>query len=416
MNSVDYQGEIKKFLKNNTVHYVPLSKESEIKVYDLFINNFIYNLDATDVEIHYLGMYFQIKENDIKFKKCMKIAIKKGFSWSMRSLALYYEKNKNVEKAKKYYLMAIEHDNVLAMHDLGYYYQYTEINVKQMEKYYLMAIDKGHGKSMDDLGYYYQYTEINVEEMKKYYLMGVENGCNDSMFNLGYYYQSIGNDVEMGKYYLMAIDKGCYASMNNLGNYYFKLNNYDIAKIYFKMAEHDCNAIGNLGVIYENEGNTEEMLKCYLKALEKGHETIMYNLGNYYYYKDDEVNMIKYLSMGIEKNNKACFDRLHDYYYDNYKHIEILKLYIAFYKNDRSKIINKFNKTSQLLEIDEVEFITLISSFQFEPEDKLCIALKLLINTLKQKIDLMDLHFKYSPDGVGFNEAKSDFLVQCATY
>ena len=38
--------------------------------------------------------------------------------------------------------------------------------------------------------------------------------------------------------------------------------------------------------------------------------------------------------------------------------------------------------------------------------------LKSYYNSLKTKIDLMELHFNYSEKGLGFQEAKTDFIKQ----
>jgi TPR repeat protein len=61
----------------------------------------------------------------------------------MNNLAVSYEIQKKYEKAKKYYLMAIEKGNSNSMNSLAIYYHEIEKNYDEAKKYYLMAIEKG---------------------------------------------------------------------------------------------------------------------------------------------------------------------------------------------------------------------------------------------------------------------------------
>ena len=99
-------------------------------------------------------------------------------------------------------------------------------------------------------------------------------------------------------------------------------------------------------------------------------------------------------------------------------YVENLNIHIIYYNlTDRTKIINQFNKISDkiLSQDKEHEFLNILSSFEFKDDDKLCTTLKLLLNTFKQKIELLDLHFKYSVNGLGYEDAKKDFINRCVT-
>lgn len=375
--------------------------------------------DNNDV-VFKLGQHYQSLGDYDNMKKCYLMGIDKGNVDSMRLMGCYYQMIDNKEKMEKYYLMAIEQGDIYSMFNMGCYYKQLN-DIENMEKYYIMAINKGNCGSMYELAYYYDDHEIKPEEMINYYLMAIEKGHILSMFNLAMHYHEVDDVINMEKYYLMAIEKGDGDAMNNLAVYYGEIHEYDMAKIYLKMGKkinhYDC--IINLSNLYNVQHNDEKKLKCYLKALELKNDdpNLMLRLG-YYYKNINEQEMIKYYTMGINLLDESCLNNLIHYYRNNDKYIEILKLYIDVYKKDiinRYEVIDLFNAIATMNNIDDVEFLHLISSFQFEPEDKLCIALKLLINTLKQKIDLLDLHFKYSPDGLGFDEAKADFLSQCVS-
>jgi hypothetical protein len=47
--------------------------------------------------------------------------------------------------------------------------------------------------------------------------------------------------------------------------------------------------------------------------------------------------------------------------------------------------------------------------------DKCPMYIKVIQRSLKQKVDMIELHFKYSLEGKGFEEAKSHFIKQIIT-
>ena len=48
-------------------------------------------------------------------------------------------------------------------------------------------------------------------------------------------------------------------------------------------------------------------------------------------------------------------------------------------------------------------------------ETKLSVSLKLYKQLLNKQLDLLDLHFKYTENGLGFNEAKKDYYQQLSS-
>ena len=91
--------------------------------------------------------------------------------------------------------------------------------------------------------------------------------------------------------------------------------------------------------------------------------------------------MKKYYLMAIEKGDLMVIDELIRYYIDNLNE----KIYDEYFLN----FINIENE---------------------ELQNKLPENFKFIKNLYNEKIDLIELHFKYSLDGKGFEEAKKDFI------
>jgi hypothetical protein len=51
----------------------------------------------------------------------------------------------------------------------------------------------------------------------------------------------------------------------------------------------------------------------------------------------------------------------------------------------------------------------IISNFDFKDENDIYLVIKILAETIKYKISIAKLHFEYSLEGKGFEEAKNDF-------
>jgi len=266
---------------------------------------------------------------------------------------VYYRIKKDYGQMKKYYLMAIEKGNKASMNNLGHYYRCIEKNYKQAEKYYLMAIENNSSIAMANLGYYYQYVEKDYKQMKKYYLMAIENNHCGAMNNLGYYYQNIKKKYRrVKKYYLMAIENNHYIAMYNLGFHY-------------QHVEKDYNL----------------MKKYYLMAIDKGHMSAIFNLEKFYIDNNDTLGL---LQLYIKIGDKAKISNL---------------------------LINYFNQTNINQEIN----LILLQYFDCIDVTNLPISFKLFKQLLNNQIDLLEVHFKYSENGSGYQEAKQDFLKQLSS-
>jgi uncharacterized protein YcgL (UPF0745 family) len=254
---------------------------------------------------------------------------------------------------KKYYLMAIALNNVGAMNNLGSYYQLVEKNDELMKKYYLMAIALNNVEAMNNLGYYYQYIEKNDELMKKYYLMAIEHKNAGAMNNLGYYYMHVEKNYQlMEKYYLMAIDLNNEAAMNNLGYYY--------------------------------------------QCVEKKYDL-----------------MKKYYLMAINHNDSGALDDYCHYFMTQHRPTKAHKLYIkTHHLISRERLIDNIAQlwVGQITKKDQQFLLDFLLSFEFNSDDTIPSSLRQFATLIKNRINIMEAHFKYSMIGPGFKEAKEDFV------
>ena len=274
---------------------------------------------------------------------------------------------------------------------VGVYHCANE-NYAEMEKYYLKAVDEGSVEAMNNLGWYHKNITKNYDEMMKYFKRAIDLGNYNSMSNLGGYYQNITQNYdEMEKYYTLAIEGGIENAMNNLAHHYqYVIKNYDEAEKYYKMSIKKGNlwAMKNFGLYHQNTTK------------------------NY-----DEME--KYYKIAIENDDMVAFNYLTGYYEQKNMHISLLQLYISCYKHNdfinREKIIELFNtiSTKVLTSENKKMFLDIITKFEFFETDELCVSLDLLVSSLKETIDIMDLHFTYSVNGLGFDVAKQDFFNRC---
>ena len=262
---------------------------------------------------------------------------------------------KNYSEMKKYYKMAIDKGDDNAMNRLGCYYSGILQNHDKKEKYLLMAIEKENILAMYNLSEYHRTITKNYIEMEKYYLMAIEKGDQDAMFLLACYHETKKNYTQMEKYLLMAIEKGDTDAMNKLAAYH-----QTITKNYI------------------------EMEKYYLMAFEKGDDEAINNISNYYKYNNMKLTLLQF-------------------YVNNPKIIK------------RELIIEQFNKLSSVIldPIDKEIFLQLLMDFEFKSEDKLNVLLELLLNNLSYDTSIMNLHFTYTVNGKGFEDAKRDYFDKC---
>jgi hypothetical protein len=206
------------------------------------------------------------------------------------------------------------------------------------------------------------------------------------MYNLGSHYQYIEKDYEqMKKYYLMAIEKESDTAMYNLGSHYQYI-----------------------------EKDYEQMKKYYLMAIEKGHSVALYNLG--YYYQEiekDYEQMKKYYLMAIDNGDIYTSNRLEHFYKDNNDTLGLLQLYIKM--DDKAKISDILVSYCNQKIVDRGINSMLLQYLNCIDDHGLPVIFKLFKQLFNNQIDLLEAHFKYSENGLGYEEAKQDFLKQLSS-
>lgn len=311
-------------------------------------------------------------------------SIEKGCVEAMEAFALYYFEKYKLEKKEeskkesiKYFKMAVENWHPQSMLNLGFLLQDEEFKIIKSfdvfdcyaklintgEEFYQLskgakrnnlkhlkkASELGHAVSKYLLGHHFM-NYFEPDEAKKYFLEAVEQGHVESMFSLGFLYGQRGDSTNMEKYYKMASEQGQVESMHYLGCYYKSNDQYNEMKQYFEMA------------IEKGDSKSEKVLSKYYTEDEKllGNHSID---GLRFFHKHK-----KHFEWGnlLEKNLDCQGDELLDY----------------------------------LLTINEEEVF-----FNYIPY----ILRKLLVITRKQ-IDNIELHFKYTLNGKGYEEAKKDYL------
>jgi TPR repeat protein len=272
------------------------------------------------------------------------------------------------------------------MNNLAIYYENIKKDYAKAEKYYLMAIEQGNNSAMNNLARHCANIKKDYTNAEKYYLMAIEQGNVNAMNNLANYYAIIKKDYTSAeKYYLMAIEQGNVVAMNNLANYYEKI---------------------------KQDYTTAE--KYYLMAVERGNVVAMNNLASYYaIIKKDYTNAEKYYLMAIEQGNNSAMNNLADHYENNNDLFKLMELCITYHKLlARDRIINIINKI-WIIKLDNEQnkyLIELLLLLELQPNDNILTSLRLFNNLLHQNIDIVKLHFEYTINGKGYENAKQDFL------
>jgi hypothetical protein len=161
--------------------------------------------------------------------------------------------------------------------------------------------------------------------------------------------------------------------------------------------------MNNLAYYYESqENNYDPMKKYYLMAIQQNFKFSMHNLAHYYENIEKNYDLMKkYYLMGIDN----------DYQTKNLL-IEKLEFYIKYIdKIKRKQIIDTISYIIKikLNKEDEKKFIDIIMGFKFEIEDNIPFIVRILIESIKYKLDIAKLHFEYSLEGKGYKEAEEDF-------
>jgi hypothetical protein len=190
----------------------------------------------------------------------------------------------------------------------------------------------------------------------------------------------------------MAVEYGNSIAMNNLGYVYGQIKDYDNMFKYYHMAiEHgSIFAINNLITYYEGIADNINLKKYYLLKMT--------------FNKDEPRNSPNSFSPSFGKDEVPI--KVFSYAKEDYEwFIEIYpshKEYIRKYPKELCDLIIHYLSTRT----DISELLDII--LEIDCSENLCLSF--IKRILMEKIDLMDLHFNYSIEGKGFNDAKQDFF------
>jgi len=269
-------------------------------------------------------------------------------------------------------------------------YNYVEINDESIPKIYNLLINDTHFEPKVSIEYFYygSYYKIkgDYDMMKKYYMDGAK--FNDEnrpkiLYNLGHHYQNVEKNYDLMKqYYLDAIEQYKYSpAMQCLAHYYYHIEqNCGMAKTYLLMSveQGDKYAINDLAYCYANEDDHDNATKYYMMLIEAGNDNARTNLINLY---KNIGNKISLINLYHKLNMKQEF-------------FAELATYLS---TNASSLSN--------------ELLDALLTYQEDDIDKLAqLSVKMIYRLLKQQVDIMDLHFRYSINGLGFEEAKNDFF------
>ena len=266
------------------------------------------------------------------------------------------------------------------------YYQNVMGDYENTKKYYLMAIEEGHVTAMHYLACHYLDFEKDYLNAIKYFLMATENNYSDSMVKLADLFECINEDrINTEKYYLMAINHGNIIAMRKLGYYYQRIAIFKNAKKYYLMAIENGNviAMNDLGKLFLNNGDHENAEKYFLMAIEHGN----------FCEKDKLIH---------------CYDRI----CNDFGYLKIYRLNKDLIARNTilNKIKNIWASTDKCKPEQKKILMETLSVFKFEPTDKIPMSLELFIELLHNQVDAMKLHFTYTVNGEGFQEAHRDFI------
>lgn len=221
-----------------------------------------------------------------------------------------------------------------------------------------------------------------LENIFQLYFNRVEN-CIDNpicYYYYGLYHQINSNYDKMKDYYEKSLQQNMYISLNNLGCYYQnQCVNYKLAKEYYMKAIEKgiCISICNMAFLYEKKGK----------------------------YDKSE----KYLLMGVDRCHAKCINLLERYYIKQKNKIGLLKLYA------KTRQVGKYMAIVNEYFLEEKEnndiIIAIIETLEnMEIQNESPNGIKFIKKLLCHQIDIMKLHFEYTVNGKGYDEAKKDYI------
>ena len=139
-------------------------------------------------------------------------------------------------------------------------------------------------------------------------------------------------------------------------------------------------------------------------------------VGLYYeHVKKDPELMKQYFLMAIERGNSTANEKLTRYYISNFvkEYQEALPYFYKYQSiTDWVVAVNKIYLQNLDITPEIIDHLTSVKDEHLQMLPKLA---QTLIKTVKEKLDTLELHFKYAPGAAGYEECKTDFYNQIST-
>lgn len=322
-------------------------KKNMMKYYNICIKNgdtnAMYNLATYYNNIGDYG-------NMIKYNK---MGAKKGCIDSMFDLANYYEDQKNYKKMVKYYKTAVHNGDDVALPELIDHYK-NEDDDDNLIKYYLIAMDKieDYDTQLFDIVNHFR-NHKRYESLIKYYLLILEKGDDSVLFNIGSCYNSLDDTDNTIKYYEMAMKKDSCTNLDEIGLYYYNDLGETNEALYcwLKAFEYNPNSLINSDMLFiwyaENNPTTYKMLCKLNKNSGELMQFVTCQLAEWYKKDGDEENMLKYYKKAYDMGIKEALGELINFYMDDDG--KLLEMYYSLDNNDRKVMEEYFLKKYSVL-------------------------------------------------------------------
>lgn len=160
--------------------------------------------------------------------------------------------------------------------------------------------------------------------------------------------------------------------------------------------------------INTNFGNPDSFINRLIQYAENGNISALNRLGRYCLLKQKYKESVIYYTMAIDHGDKNAINIIEKHYIDTYDNNALMLLYKKYDKTVKLIQLIECNlkKTNN---IDKEFLINIITETDFH-DHKLSIGLSILKKSLHDSLDTYDLHFKYNVNGLGYDNAKDDFI------
>jgi hypothetical protein len=185
---------------------------------------------------------------------------------------------------------------------------------------------------------------------------------------------------------------------------------YELAMINIKQA------VWNIACCYQTKKDYVNMIKYHMINIEQcNNEHSMYQLGKYYNKINDYSNSMKYYLLAAKNGHIKSINEVVIHCSKN----KIIEPFILLYQ--QNYFITWVSLDEKLFLINTIasflknklisrDLVNIIADIDISGCDHIDPLFKLVKNLLSAKVDLIDLHFNYSPDSDGCKKAKNDFM------